>query len=224
MADRMTKMELEEPDKLQLFFDEAMMYVKRNRTKIAVIAAAVVAIVLMIIGWLIYDRSYENKANDVYQTAMLLEKSDDDKGLESAAQKYQDLISGYPRSSAAMFASYRLGNYHLKAQRFDEAIGFYNEFLEKASRSSDLTTLVLSALGAAYEGKKDLKKALEYYEKAIVTPRDNGFLALNYQNAARIHEELNNKAKALEYYRKALAITTDPAAELLIKRKIALIS
>jgi tetratricopeptide (TPR) repeat protein len=70
--------------------------------------------------------------------------------------------------------------------------------------------------------KKDLKRALEYYEKAIVTPADNGFAALNYQNAARIYEQMNNKAKALDYYKKALAITVDPAAEILIKRNIAM--
>jgi len=45
MADKMTKMELEEPDKLQIFFEEFMEYVKHNRTKIMIIAAAVVVLV-----------------------------------------------------------------------------------------------------------------------------------------------------------------------------------
>lgn len=222
MADKMTKMELEEPDKLQIFFEESLEYVKHNRTKIMMIAAAVVALLLLIAGWFIYDRTTENKAGELYQAAFLLEKSEEAEGAAMAVKQYKDLLAAYPRSNAAVFASYRLGNLYFKVNRYDEAIGFYNGFLEKASEDSDLTTLVLSALGAAHEGKKDLKKALEYYEKAIVTPADNGFVALNYQNAARIYEEMNNKAKALEYYKKALAITVDPAAELLIKRKIAL--
>ena len=222
MVDRMTKMELEEPDKLRLFSDDVLEYAKHNRTKIAVIAAAVVAVVLMILGWIIYDRGYEGQADNLYQAALLKEKSGTEPGINAAVKQYKEIMAQFSRSHAAVFAAYRLGNLHLKIQQFDEAIKFYDVFLEKASGSSDLTTLVLSALGAAYEGKKELKKALENYEKALVTPPDNGFIAVNYQNAARIYEELNNKPKALEYYKKALAITTDPAAELLIKRKIAL--
>lgn len=222
MADKLTKIELEEPDKLQLFFAESLEYVKHNRTKIAIIAAAIVVVLLMIGGWFIYDRNYENKADGLYQAAFPLEKSGDPTQIQSAVKQYRDLVAQYPRSNAAIFASYRLGNLYLKVGRYDDAIVYYNGFLDKASRNNDLSTLVLSALGAAYEAKKDLKKALEYYEKAIITPVDNGFAATNYLNAARIYEEMSNKAKALDYYKKALAITVDPAAEILIKRKIAM--
>jgi tetratricopeptide (TPR) repeat protein len=222
MTDKLTKMELEEPDKLHIFFEEFLEYVKHNQMKIAMIAAAIVVLLLLIGGWFIYDRNYENKAGGLYQAAFLLEKSGAPQGIESAVKQYRDLVSQYPRSVAAVLASYRLGNLFFKVGRYDEAIGFYQGFLEKASGNNDLKTLVLSALGAAYEGKKDLKRALEYYEKAIVTPADNGFAALNYQNAARIYEQMNNKAKALDYYKKALAITVDPAAEILIKRNIAM--
>lgn len=221
MADKLSKIELEEPDKLQVFYEEFLDYASKNRTKLAIIAAAVVAVILIIGGWFIYDRHYEKKADELYWSAFPLEKSDDARGVDAAVKTYGDLLAQYPRSDAAVFASYRLGNLFFKAGKFDEAIGFYNGFLDKASGNNDLKTLVLSALGAAYEGKKDLKKALEYYEKAIVTPADNGFVGLNYQNAGRIYEEMKNKAKALEYYKKALAITVDPAAEILIKRKIA---
>lgn len=222
MADKLTKIELEEPDKLRTFFDDSMEYVTHNRLKIAIIGAAMVLVLLLLGGWFIYDRNYENAAGTLYQNAFQLEKSGDPKGIESAVKQYRDLVSQYPRSNAAVFASYRLGNLFFKVGRYDEAIGFYNGFLEKASSNNDLGTLVLSALGASYEGKKDLKKALEYYEKAIVTPADNGFAGTNYLNAARIYEEMHNKAKALDYYKKALAITIDPAAEVLIRRKIAL--
>ena len=221
MADKLTKIELEEPDKLQVFYEEFLDYASKNRTKLAIIVAAIVAVVLIVAGWFIYDRHYESKADELYQAAFPLEKSGDPKAVASAVKMYRDLLAQYPRSDAAVFTSYRLGNLFFKTGQFDEAIGFYDGFLEKASGNNDLKTLVLSALGASYEGKKDLKKALEYYEKAIVTPADNGFAGMNYQNAGRIYEEMNNKAKALEYYKKALAITVDPAAEILIKRKIA---
>ncbi|NLN59203.1 MAG: tetratricopeptide repeat protein [Deltaproteobacteria bacterium] len=222
MADKMTRMDLEEPDKLQVLFEESLEYVQRNRTRITIIATVVVIVVLLVAGWFLYSRICENKALALYQPAFLLEKSGDAKKVTTAVKQYRDLLDAYPRSNAAVLASYRLGNLSFKMNRYDEAIVFYNRYLGRASKSSDLTTLVLSALGASHEAKKDLKKALEYYEKAIVTPVDNGFVALNYQNIARIYEEMNDKAKALDYYEKALAITVDPATELFIKRKIAL--
>ena len=84
MADKMTKMELEEPDKLQIFFEESLEYVKHNRTKIMMIAAAVVALLLLIAGWFIYDRTTENKAGELYQAAFLLEKSEEAEGAAMA--------------------------------------------------------------------------------------------------------------------------------------------
>lgn len=221
MADKLTKIELEEPDKLQVFYEEFLDYASKNRTKLAIIVAAIVAVMLIAGGWFLYDRHYENQADELYWSAFPLEKSGDPKEIEAAVKTYRDLLAQFPRSDAAALASYRLGNLFFKTGRLDEAIGFYNGFLEKVSGDNDLKTLVLSALGASYEGKKDLKKALDYYEKAIVTPAGNGFAGMNYQNAGRVYEEMNNRAKALEYYKKALAITVDPAAEILIKRKIA---
>jgi tetratricopeptide (TPR) repeat protein len=224
MADKLTRMELEEPDKLHVLFDEFVAYVSHNRKKIAMIATGVAAVLLLIAAWMIYDRIYEKNAAGQYLSAFQAENAGNAEGMAAALKQYREIVSSYPRSQAAVFAIYRLGNLSLRAGQYDEAIGFYDRFLDRASRKNDLRTVVLSGMGSAYEAKRDWKKALDYYEQAISTPPDNGFVSLNYQNAARIHEELDNKAKALDYYRKALAITQDPAVELLLKRKIALIS
>jgi tetratricopeptide (TPR) repeat protein len=47
---------------------------------------------------------------------------------------------------------------------------------------------------------------------------------MNNQNIARAYEAMNDRVKALEYYQKALGKNTDPAFEMLIKRKIATLS
>ena len=48
MADNLTKIELEEPDKLQVFYEEFLDYASKNRTKLAIIVAAVLFIGFMI--------------------------------------------------------------------------------------------------------------------------------------------------------------------------------
>jgi tetratricopeptide (TPR) repeat protein len=78
-------------------------------------------------------------------------------------------------------------------------------------------------LGYCYEAKKDLKVALEYFEKAQKS--DNiGFESFGFRNIARIYEQLNDKKNALENYKKALQKTTDPSITVFIKRKISFLS
>ena len=50
------------------------------------------------------------------------------------------------------------------------------------------------------------------------------FEGMNNQNIARVYEAMDERVKAIEYYQKALGKNTDPASELLIKRKIATLS
>ena len=83
--------------------------------------------------------------------------------------------------------------------------------------------MALTSLGYCYEAKKDLKVALEYFEKAQKS--DNvGFESIGFRNIARIYEQLNDKKNALENYKNALQKTTDPSMTIFIKRKISSLS
>jgi len=221
MADKATKIRLEDADPLRDFLESLRDYVVENSRRVILIAAVVVGVCLLISGWFFYDRYCENKADGLYQTAFVEEKTKD---AQEAVKQYESLLDQYPRTNAAAVASYRLGNIFLQEGEFDKAIKFYQGFIEKVSDSNDLKTLAWGGVGAAYERKDDLKQALAAYEKALVTPSLNAFRGMNYQNAARVHEKLDNKAKSLEYYQKALDMGGDPGTEIMIRRKIALLS
>lgn len=224
MATKMDKKELEEPDKLQLFFLSIRAFVEKHRTRIYAGAGIFMLLVLIAGGWYFYQLNYETTAgklyNRVFDTAM---KADPSSGGTEALQGYKDLISQYPRSDAAVMAYYRLGNLNFSRKDFDAAIAAYQEFLKKASPQSDLVTLANSGMGNCQEAKKDFSKALEFYEKAMKTSTAASFESLNYSNIGRIHEQMNNSAKAAEFYRKALDKTTDPLMILYLKRKISIL-
>jgi tetratricopeptide (TPR) repeat protein len=224
MATKIDKKELEEPDKLQLFFLGIRAFVEKYRTRIYAGAGILMLIILMGAGWYFYQLNYETTAgklyNRVFDAAM---KADPSSGDATVIQGYKDLIAKYPRSDAATKANYRLGNLYFTKKEYDASISAYQEFLKKASPQSDLITLVYSGLGSCYEAKKDFGKALEFYEKTLKTGAAPSFDVLNFSNMGRIYEEMNDPGKAAEFYRKALGKTSDPLMTLYLKRKISIL-
>jgi tetratricopeptide (TPR) repeat protein len=224
MATKIDKKELEEPDKLQLFFLSVRAFVERHRMRIYAGAGIFMLIILMAGGWYFYQLNYETSAGKLYNRVFdSAAKADPSSGGTAAIQGYKELIAQYPRSDAAVTAYYRLGNLYFSQKDFDAAIGAYQEFLKRASPQSDLITLANSGIGNCQEAKKNFGKALEFYEKAMKTSAASSFEVLNYSNIARIYEQMNNPSKAVEFYRKALGKTTDPLMTLYLKRKISML-
>jgi tetratricopeptide (TPR) repeat protein len=133
---------------------------------------------------------------------------------------YQDVVSRYPGTKAALMAYYRMGNLYYRMNDIEASIKAYQEFLKGSPKDNEVKTLTYIGLGYCFESKKDFKNALESFENAANTKSGGNFESSNFSNIARIHVELNNREKAIEYYQKALGKTTDPAVEQLIKRKI----
>jgi tetratricopeptide (TPR) repeat protein len=224
MAAKIDKKELEEPDKLQLFFLSIRAFAERNRTAIYTGTGIFALLVLLAVGWYVYQLNYETSAGKIYtrilETAM---KTGSSAGDTAAIKGYKDLVDQYPRSGAAVAAYYRLGNLYLGRNEIDAAITAYQDFLKKAPSDSDLVTLAYNSLGSCYEIKKDFNKALEIFENAVKTSTGSSFEAMNYDNIARVYEAMNNPVKAVEFYRKALGKTTDPLMTLYLKRKISIL-
>ena len=222
MAAKMNKHELEEPDKLQLFFFTIRAFAERHRVRIYAAAGIFILIVLLAGGWYLYQDHYETSAGTLYnQITDIAAKAGSPAGDEAAIKGYKDLISRYPRSRVAVTAYYRLGNLYYGRHEHDAAISAYQDFLRHAPAKSDLMTIAYIGLGASQEEKKELNKALESYELAMKTPAAPLFEVLNYSSIARIYEAKNEPTKAAEFYRKALDKTTDPLMTLFLKRKLA---
>jgi tetratricopeptide (TPR) repeat protein len=221
MVAKIDKKDLEEPDKLQLFFLSIRAFAEKNRTAIYAAMGIIILITLLAGGWYVYQLNYETSAGKLYtrilESAM---KAGSPTGDAATIKGYKDVIDQYPRSKAAVSAHYKLGNLYLRRQEVDAAISAYQDFLKKAPSDSDLVTLAYNGLGSCYEIKKDLNKALELYEMAVKTSTGSSFETMNYSSLARVYETMNNPAKAIEYYRKALEKTTDPLMTLYLKRKV----
>lgn len=224
MAAKMDKHELNEPDKLQLFFLRIRTFAEKHRARIYAGGGIFILIALLAGGWYLYRDHYQTSAGKIYnQILEAAAKAGSPAGDVPAIKGYKELISQYPRSRAAITAYYRLGNLYMGRREYDAAISVYQDFLRYTSAESDLMTLAYIGLGASHEAKNDFNKALEFYNLAMKTRAASSFEALNYSNIARTYEAKNDPVKAAEFFRKALEKTKDPLMTLYLKRKLAIL-
>jgi tetratricopeptide (TPR) repeat protein len=226
MPSKMDAKELKEPDKLQVTFYKVMQIVNENR-KLVYVGSAVICIILLLAGgYYLYLLDYEKKATQLY-TKVFNEKmkaaASSDKNF-NPIDVYSQISMKYPDSHAAQLVQYRMGNYLYERGEIDKAIQAYIAFLSRSSRDNDIKTLAHAGLGYCYEAKKDYKNALVSFQKALATKEGKYFASMTYTNIARVYEQMNERIKAVEYYKKALTDTTDPSAQMLLKRKIAALS
>ncbi|MBP7765267.1 MAG: tetratricopeptide repeat protein [Syntrophaceae bacterium] len=226
MSAKLSKKELKSPDAFQSTFERVGDYVSDNKTRVMVVAAALVCAVVVALGIYFYWSHYTNSALKLYAKAQsnILKSGDTPQTATENIKIFNELIEKYPYSWSGRMAYYHLGNIYYSTGELDKAIKSYSKFAGKTgSDKTGLKFLALTSLGYAYEAKKDFKEALKYFNQAQ-TAVHTGFESLGLRNIARSYEELNNKEKALEYYKKALEKTTEPSATLLIKRKISALS
>ncbi len=227
MARKITKKEIEKPDSLQLALKRIATYVKENKTKIYLISGLITLIIAISFGWYFYRMNYENNAQKLYVKVNLVTMKltmQGDKPDQNILNMYREVITQFPGSKAAMMVRYQMGNMYYNLGDIKSSIKEYTEFLKEVPDGSDLKALAYIGLGYCYESKKDLKDALDSFEKAANSKSDGSFEGITYRNIARIYDEMDNKGKALEYYKKALDKTSDPSMKHLLKRKIAIIS
>jgi tetratricopeptide (TPR) repeat protein len=226
MNHKLEKRELEAPDKLTVFFMDVRTFIETHKSRVYMGAGALAVLFLIAGGIYFYQSNYENKAAGIYNDVIAAQQkvgAASPAADEAAVKGLKDIITAYPRSSAALLAHYRMGNFYARLGDYANAETAFNAFVKAVPADNDLLTLAYNGLGVCQEQKKDFKKALEFYELAMKTKTASSFDVVNYLAAARAQEGLKDIKKALEFYQKALSKTTDPALTLLIKRKLSIL-
>jgi len=118
------------------------------------------------------------------------------KDLKSMERTFKEAIQTFPKNDAFKinFASFKI--FHLK--QYDEAEKICREVLEKNKKY----TLAYIFLGRMAEHRDDIKKALDYFEKALQIEPKNVSLKVSY---CQLLKEDNNFSKASELCLQLLA-------------------
>jgi tetratricopeptide (TPR) repeat protein/TolB-like protein len=116
-----------------------------------------------------------------------------------------------------------IGEIELRRHRYPKAKKLFDQTLELAKKNDDkkLIARVYNDYGLLHFFNSNNKKALDFYEKALVYNEDSATpeaLIETYDNIGTIYSNEENYPKALEYFRKSLALRKKAGSSLAVGR------
>lgn len=145
-----------------------------------------------------------------YETA-IAQQEDPEKRIEaidSYINEYTFLKNNLSTTGATPWLLLELGNAQYKAEKYNEAVITYREFLERFG-SHSLAHTVRQSLGFAYEENGQHKEAVEQFEK-IKTDAEAEFMKTQAMLAAgRCYEKLGQLDSAVAEYKNVIESSPD---------------
>ncbi len=226
---KVTKKELKKPDEFVSLTEQAFLFVSAHLRKFILGVAALIVIILVLVGLRWWGEKNEAEASQKFSLAiqnygMAASPSREGAALDPKAlvQMFDEVISKYPRTSAGKLSLLYKGNVLLQSGQFDQAIESYDLFLRKGGKEKLYHSFAWDGLGYAYEGKKDYGKAAGAYQKVIETGESSvspdAYLALG-----RCYEKLNKTKEAVESYRSFLKAAPTSSQANGVMRRISLL-
>lgn len=222
---KILKKKLKEPDEFITFTQKAILFLKDHFKAITTVSVIIVLIIVSVFIYFKWEEKKEHEAQRAFSQAIEAYRVASSSSYESSAKEYKNslerfnqIISQYPKTSSGKLSLLYKGNIHLKLGEFEEAIRSYNEFLKKGVKERIYRVFALEGLGYAYEGKKDYKKAIEAFSK-IIEIGESFDVANAYLSIGRCEERLGRNKEALENYKKFLTLSPKSfQADIIIKK------
>lgn len=174
-----------------------------NRKRIGTIAGIIVVLLIVVFIYISNRKAKNEEAETklsavitLYQQGKYQEAVNGDQG--AGITGLNEIVAEYGGTKAGQNAKFFLANCQYSLRDYDNALKNYEDYsgdneLVKAS--------CLSGEAAVYEIKGDLKKAAEYYEKAVNVNKQLIINQENLFNALRIYAQLNDKESATRIYK-----------------------
>jgi len=223
---KIIKKKLKEPDEFISFTDHAFRFISRHYKRII---TGVVILGVLLAAFFLFQKWEEKKeaeaylpfsaALELYQMLNSPYREGSASDYKSVMEKFDEVITKFPRTSSGKLSLLYKGNLHLKLEEFDEAIKAYETFLQKAGKEKFYRLLAMEGLGYAHEGKKEYEKAAEAYERML--EMGEGLQVANaYLSKGRCYEKLGKKKEALESYKTFLNLAPKAMMANLVSERI----
>lgn len=178
-----------------------------NKLWIAIGIAAIVAIGVPVY---LYNQKGANDFNEVwsrvyqinYEIAVAQNEGPQAKteAIEGAISEYSFLKDKLSTTDATPWLLLELGNAQYKAEKYDDAIITYREFLARFGKHP-LSPIIRHSLGYVLEETGQLKEAVELFEKIANAPESTYLKAQVKLDAGRCYEKLGQLLSAEAAYK-----------------------
>jgi tetratricopeptide (TPR) repeat protein len=186
-------------------FGKTGKFVQENAKSLAVIAAAIIGLVLLYVG---YQNFYlapraEKAANEMYKAEEYLAiDSLKDKAIagDGSYPGLEKIVDEYSNTKSANLANAYLGGLYLQKGEFQKAADALGKYSSTGSPVID--PLVLGMLGDAYSELKDYSKAITFYKKAADKSSNTLTSPMFLKKLGLVYEEQKDFKSAAEAYNK----------------------
>ena len=190
---------LNQPDEFLTLSGRLFQYSVEHKYHLLAVLGGIIVLVLIISG---YRFNMMKKADEAFarldrgqrKYETLLQAEGPQKAYEQVREDFQDLLENYAGQTGGKFARLIFADIAYRGGQPDEAINLYsealNDFADVFYRHS-----ILIGLGYAYEEKKDLKKALSYFQQ-VAAASDSVLRAEALFNTGRLHAALGEIEKS----------------------------
>ena len=244
MSDKLTRKELKAPDAFQRTGAEAASWLEsHSKTVIGAVIALLVLSGGVALASYFSGRSDAEAAKAFGEAIKVLDRPVEEAGpsfdrpasalpaFKSAKEKDEAIVKsltefrgahrGTPSAASAVLvvaqAELRLGNY-------DQAIASANEFLRAAPNEEPLRASALETLGYAHEGKGELDKALEAYERLNKDAPKDFYTGMGVYHRARVLALQGKKEEAAKAFSDLAAQHPNTAAARMANDRLAILA
>jgi len=118
---------------------------------------------------------------------------------EDVKKNFKKIIDKYSGTGSGKVALMHYADLCYLTNNYDEAINTYNQALDEFGVNTEFKSLILNGLAYSYEGKKDVDKALTYFEK-IASDENAVMKDQAFFNIGRLYESLGKVKLMKEAY------------------------
>ena len=182
------------------------------------IGVTVLSIVILVGGAVFGFVAYRNKkaerlmaqADVVYRAPIVTEEDykanpqyasigayiDKKKKWSDAVDQFNIVVKNYPNSKYGIMALLNLGNCYYELEEYQEAVSYYQKYLDKVGLDDPFASLARQSMAYAFEALGDLGKAEEIYT-SLTGEEGSTIAVLSLLDLARVYEQKNELDKAI---------------------------
>jgi tetratricopeptide (TPR) repeat protein len=200
---------LKSPDEFLTFTEKALNFIRDRARYFYVAGIVLAATALVYLGATTYLNYVNKKGQGVYYAAYF-EVRQEQADLEKAEALFKKVLEDHNLSRVSKLVAPQIGYLKYRENKFDEAVPFFETFMNNSSENSPYRSLAALALAAVYEEKGDLETAIVLLREFSSAP-ENVFMEQTLLGLGRLYRLSGQDDKAGEIYKEfGNRFTTSP--------------